>query len=80
MRDVGSLTKSISDIRLARSVLSLRVPEMALGLAKMSLGWLCRVFEEKCALQRTLEVPKSEVGELTERKNEDEEAIVYGGL
>lgn len=65
-------------IRSACFVLNLCAPATFLYLAKMTLGLLRELVMQKCALQGRRAVGKVEDGKVTEIKNEEEEAVVYG--
>lgn len=58
-------------------VFNRRAPKTVLDLAKNSLGRLRELPGQEGALQGHNAVPKPEVGELNEIKDEDEEAVLY---
>lgn len=57
-----------------------RAPKTVVDLARMPLGCLHDVLEQERALLGRYRVLKPEVGNVTELKNEDEEALAHGDL
>lgn len=72
--DVESL---MHEIRSACFVLSSHASKTVVALAKVSLGWLREIVVQERASQRRHAVLKPEAGEVTEIKNDDEEAVLY---
>lgn len=65
------------EMRSACFFLSPPASETVPGLVKMSLAWLRELLGQERALQGRHAVPKPEVGEAIEIKDENEEALVY---
>lgn len=66
------------EMRSACSVFSCRAPKTILEHAKMSVRWLCELFEQERALQGRHADPESKVGEVAETGDQKGESVVYG--
>lgn len=68
----------MSEVRWAFFLPNRRAPETVRDIAKISLGCLCELLGQKHALQGCHVVRKQEMGEATEIRGDDAEAISMG--